>query len=175
MAMNIFAKILLLATVVLFPLSVAAVEVTALQGGAHGFPALLDSTGKKLADGDFSQWLEEERLRIRIIYRFKPGQRIEEDAVFRQKPELIQDEWSWREIKEGKLYREFKIDFGSQTATAQKRENDEMKNWSEKIEIQSGRTFAGFGFTLTLQNLRKRLLMESGSSFRRSDLIRNQK
>jgi hypothetical protein len=156
--MNIFTELLLVTTMVLCLPSIRAVEVTELQGGAHGFPALLDSNGKKLADGDFSQWLEGERLRIRIIYRFKPGQRIEEDAAFRQKPELIQDEWSWREIKEGKLYREFKIDFGSQTAIAQKRENDEMKNWSKKIEIQSGRTFAGFGFTLTLQNLRKRLI-----------------
>jgi hypothetical protein len=156
--MNITTRILLLATTLLFPLRIVAVEVTALQGGAHGFPAVLDSEGKKLADGDFSQWLEEERLHIRIIYRFKSGQRIEEEAVFRQKPELIQDQWSWRQIKEGKLYREFTIDFGSQTATAQKREDDEMKNWSEKIDIQPGRTFAGFGFTLTLQNLRKRLI-----------------
>jgi hypothetical protein len=156
--MNIFTKLLLVTTMVLCLASIRAVEVTELQGGAHGFPALLDSNGKKLADGDFSQWLEEERLRIRIIYRFKPGQRIEEDAVFRQEPELIQDKWAWREIKEGKLYREFTIDFGSQTATAQKPENGEMKNWSEKIEIQPGRTFAGFGFTLTLQNLRKRLI-----------------
>ena len=33
-----------------------------------------------------------------------------------------------------------------------------MKDWSEKIEVEPGRTFAGFGFTLALQNLRKRLL-----------------
>src|SRR5437763_12258928 len=33
-----------------------------------------------------------------------------------------------------------------------------MKNLSDKIDIQPGRTFAGFGFTLTLQNLRKRLI-----------------
>src|SRR5438477_10087859 len=156
--MNATRKIVAFAATILWCLSALGVEATEFEGGAHGFPALLDANGKKLADGDFSQWLEDERLHIRIIYRFKPGQRIEENAIFRQKPELIQDEWSWREIKEGKLYREFVIDFGSQTATAQKREKEEMKKWSEKIDIQPGRTFAGFGFTLTLQNLRKRLI-----------------
>ncbi len=117
-----------------------------------------DSNGKKLADGDFSQWIENETLRIRIVYRFKPGQRIEENAAFRQEPELIQEEWSWREIREGQLEREFTVDFKSQTATAQKHERNELKKWNEKIEVQPGRTFAGFGFMLALQNLRKRLV-----------------
>ena len=71
---------------------------------------------------------------------------------------MIQEQWSWREIKDGQLQREFTIDFKSQMATAVKRDKDEMKNWSDKIDIQPGRTFAGFGFTLTLQNLRKRLI-----------------
>ena len=156
--MNIGPTILLVATALIYPLYLRAVEVTEFEGGAHGFPALLDTNGKKLADGDFSQWIDGERLRIKISYRFNQSQRIEENAAFRQRPELIQDEWSWREIKEGKLEREFAVDFGSQIATAKKRENEEMKNWSEKIDIQPGRAFAGFGFTLALQNLRKRLI-----------------
>jgi hypothetical protein len=151
-------KIVLFTATILSCLPAIGVEVTEFQGGAHGFPALLDSNGKKLADGDFSQWIEDERLHIKIVYRFNRGQRIEENAVFRQKPELIQEEWSWLEIKEGQLQREFAVDFKTQIATAQKREKNEMKKWSEKIDIQPGRTFAGFGFTLTLQNLRKRLL-----------------
>ena len=156
--MNATKKIVLFAATILWCLSALGVEVTEFQGGAHGFPALLSADGKKLADGDFSQWIEDERLHIRIIYRFKSGQRIEENAVFRQKPELIQEQWSWREIKDGQLQREFTIDFKSQMATAVKRDKDEMKNWSDKIDIQPGRTFAGFGFTLTVQNLRKRLI-----------------
>ena len=32
------------------------------------------------------------------------------------------------------------------------------KDVSEKINIEPGRTFAGFGFTIALSNLRKRLL-----------------
>src|SRR5207249_6173278 len=75
-----------------------------------------------------------------------------------QKPELIQEQWSWREMKRGQLEREFAVDFKAQTATARKRENGELKDWSEKIEVQPGRTFAGFAFTLALQNLRKQLL-----------------
>ena len=173
--MNVCAKILLLATAVLCSQDASAVEVTALQAGAHGFPALLDSNGKKLAGGDFSQWLEEERLRIRIIYRFKSGHRIEEEAAFRQKPELIQDEWSWREIKEGKLYREFKIDFASQTATAQKRENDEMKTGPRRSRYSRVGPLPALDSRSHSRICASDSLTESGSSFRLSALIRNQK
>jgi hypothetical protein len=142
----------------LLPLSAPAVEVTEFEATAHGFPALLDSNGKKLADGEFTQWIDDERLHIMIAYRFERGDRTEEKAVFRQKPELIQEEWSWRELKGGQLVRDFAVDFKTQTATAQKREKDELKNWSEKIDVRAGRTFAGYGFMLALQNLRPRLL-----------------
>jgi hypothetical protein len=142
----------------LWPLSAPAVEVTEFEATAHGFPALLDSNGKKLADGEFAQWIDDERLHITITYKFERGDRTEEKAVFRQKPELIQEEWSWRELKGGQLVRNFAVDFKTQTATAQKREKDDLKNWSEKIGVQAGRTFAGYGFMLALQNLQPRLL-----------------
>jgi hypothetical protein len=156
--MNTNIKLLLLIPALLSSLPVRAVELTEFEGAAHVFPAFFDSTGKKLADGDFSQWIEDDRLHIKIIYQFGHGRRIEENAVLRQKPELIQDEWSWRELRDGQVYREFAVDFKSQTATAQKREKDDLKQWSEKIDVQSGRAFAGFGFALALQNLRKRLV-----------------
>src|ERR1700682_5517173 len=125
----------------LSPLSAPAVEVTEFEATAHGFPALLDSNGKKLADGEFAQWIDDERLHITITYRFERGDRTEEKAVFRQKPQLIQEEWVWRDLKGGQLLRHFAVDFKKKTATAQKREKGDLKNWSEKIDVRAGRGF----------------------------------
>jgi hypothetical protein len=157
---NGFAKIayaVLMATGLVVPVALA-VELTELSGAAHGYPALRDLSGKKLADVEFMQWVRDDRLHVRLIYRFKDNRRIEENAVLRQQPELIQDEWSWRESKDEKVVREFGVNFASKTATAQKREKNELKHWEEKVEVEPGRTFAGFGFTIAIQNLRKRLL-----------------
>ncbi len=150
---------LFFALALLAPWSARAVEVTGFEGTAHGFPSMVDLNGKKLADGEFIQEIEDGRLSITLKYKFKRGGiRTEEKAVFRQKPELVQEEWSWRELKEGDVVRQFAVDFKTQTATAKKRENGEMKDWSEKIEIQPGRTFVGYGFMLAVQNLRSRLV-----------------
>jgi hypothetical protein len=135
-----------------------AVELTELQGAAHAYPALLDTNGKKLADGEFRQWIEDDRLQVEIDYEFDDGQHFEENAVLRQEPELIQEKWSWKESKNGRVSRQFSVDFRAKTATALTHENNEAKQWSENIEVEPGRTFAGFGFTLALQNLRKRLI-----------------
>ncbi len=142
----------------LSPLSAPAVEVTQFEGTAHGFPAMLDANGKKIADGEFIQELEDGRLSITLKYRFKHGSRTEEKALFQQKPELVQEKWSWRELKDGDVVREYAVDFKTQTATAKKRENGAWKDWSEKIEVQPGRTFVGYGFMLAVQNLRARLV-----------------
>jgi hypothetical protein len=88
---------------VLFARLALAVEITEPQGIAHAYPALLDTNGKKLADGEFRQWIEDDRLRIKITYDFNDGQHSEEKAVFRQKPELIQEKWSWKESKTKKF------------------------------------------------------------------------
>ncbi len=149
----LFAAVALLA-----PWPAAAVEVTEFEGTAHGFPSMLDANGKKIADGEFSQEVEDGRLSITLKYRFKNGGRTEEKAVFRQKPELIQEEWSWRELKDGDVVRQFAVDFKTETATAKKRENGEMKEWSEKIEVKPGQTFTGYGFMIAVQNLRARLV-----------------
>ena len=58
-----------------------AVELTESQGSAHAYPALLDTNEKKLADGEFRQWMEDNRLRVEIGYEFDNGQRFEENAV----------------------------------------------------------------------------------------------
>jgi hypothetical protein len=38
--------------------SIFALEVTELAAAAHGYPALYNLDGKKLADGEFRQWVE---------------------------------------------------------------------------------------------------------------------
>jgi hypothetical protein len=133
-----------------------AMEVTEPAGAAHGYPGLCDINGKKLADGEFRQWVENHHLYVVITYKFPDGELREEKARFRQHPELIQEQWSWKESKDGKSQREFAADFLSGIASAHVRE--EHKDVSEKINVEPGRTFAGFGFTIALSNLRKRLL-----------------
>lgn len=138
-----------------FLTSLFAIEVTEPAGAEHGYPALCDINGKKLADGEFRQWTENKRLHV-ITYRFPGGQLFEEHAQFRQQPELIQEKWSWKESKHGQTEREFAADFLSGTASARIRKDN--KQVSERIDIEPGRTFAGFGFSIALSNLRDRLV-----------------
>jgi hypothetical protein len=133
------------------------IKLEQVAGAAHAYPAMLDLNGKKLANGEFTQQMEDGVLRIRITYDSAKGGRIEEKAAFRLHPQLMQKEWSWRELKDDTLQREYKVDFSSGKATARKRENGEMKEWSDQVEIERGRSFAGFGFALALQNLRDHL------------------
>jgi hypothetical protein len=136
--------------------SVFALEVTEPAGAAHGYPVLCDINGKKLADGEFRQWMEDDFLQIVITYKFPDGGSFEEKARFRQQPELAQEHWSWKELKNERLQREFNVDFLSGTATAHISKDN--KDLSDKVDIEKGRTFAGFGFTLALSNLHKSLL-----------------
>jgi hypothetical protein len=136
--------------------SVFALEVAEPAAAAHGYPALYNLDGKKLADGEFRQWVEDDLLQIVITYKFPDGGSFEERARFRQQPELTQEHWSWKELKNERSQREFNVDFLSGTATAHISKDN--KDVSDKVDIEKGRTFAGFGFTLALSNLRKRLL-----------------
>jgi len=133
-----------------------AIEVTEPAGAAHGYPGLCDINGKKLADGEFRQWTEDHRLYVVITYKFSDGRLFEEKARFRQQTELMQEQWSWKELEHGRPQREFTADFVSGMASAHIRKDN--KDVSEKIEVEMGRTFAGFGFTIALSNLRERLL-----------------
>jgi hypothetical protein len=134
-----------------------AIDRAPYETSARGFPALRDAAGKTIADGDFVQWIENDRLHVRIRYVGR-GLRIEENAVFRQRPDLAQDAWSLREVRNGKLYRAFTVDFTAHTATAQKLEDGELKHWSDDIKVDAGCAFAGFGFSMALKALRKRLM-----------------
>jgi hypothetical protein len=112
--------------------------------------------GKRLADGEFKQWVENKRLHVVITYKFSAGEGYEENTQFRQQPELTQEKWSWKESKYGESQREFAADFLAGIASAHIRKDH--KDVSERINIEPGRTFAGFGLAIALSNLRKRLL-----------------
>ena len=114
---------------------VAVGQPAGFEGSARGFPALRDSAGKKLADSDFSQWLERDRLHVKIRHVFDGSHWIEERSVFNQNRGLVQEEWSWREHSGGRVDRDFRVDFRSAIATASKVEGTERKQWSEKVEI----------------------------------------
>jgi hypothetical protein len=154
----VIVKILaaLAAAALIFAAPTRAIELTEPQGAAHGYPGLCDINGKKLADGEFRQWVQDDRLHVVITYKFPDGQLFEENARFRQQPELMQEQWSWKESKDEQVQREFSADFLSGMGSARIRKDN--KDVSDKIDIEPGRTFAGFGFTIALANLRPRLL-----------------
>jgi hypothetical protein len=150
--------LLFLVTLLTAAVPLMAIEVTQFSGAAHAYPAMRDLQGKKLGSGDFRQEIEGGVLHIRISYDLGEGRRIEEKASFQQRPELVQKQWSWRESNGASTQREYTVDFDSGKATARKNEKEGPKTWSEEVEIEKGRTFAGFGFVLALQNLRDRLV-----------------
>jgi hypothetical protein len=148
---------LIMAALLVLSQPASAIEWNTYEGPARGFPTLRDQSGKKIADGEFVQWNQNGRLHVRITYSAK-GQRIEETAVFRQRPELVQEAWALRELRNGKLYRHFTVDFKAGKATAQKLEEGELKEWSDDFEAVAGQSFAGFGFTLAIRALHDQLV-----------------
>jgi hypothetical protein len=135
----------------------SAIQVTQVAGAAHAYPQILDLNGKRLGTGEYVQEIQGDRLKVRITYHLKDGRVIEEKGTFHQGSEFSPKEWSWQERRAGIIQREYAIHFDSAQAMAHKHENGNERNWSEKIKVESGHTFAGFGFTLVLQNLRDRL------------------
>lgn len=129
-----------------------------LEGTAHGFPVMRDRSGKRLADGEFTQWLEGDRLHLRIRYDFAPDRWVEETSVIRQEPQLVQESWSWMEVRGGTLHRKFDVDFLAGTATAEKTHGGETRRWSERVDVEPGRAFAGAAWALAIRSLRERLL-----------------
>lgn len=133
-------------------------ETTGLEGEAHGFPALRSLEGKTLADGEFTQWLDGDRLHLKIRYDFGPDRWIEESSVIRQEPTLIQEQWSWVEMRDGSVQRRFQVDFLSGTASAEKREENELRRWTEHMDLEPGQAFAGAAWSLAIKSVRARLI-----------------
>jgi hypothetical protein len=135
-----------------------AIEWTTFEGSAHGFPVMRDAaTGKAFADGNFQQWIENGKLHVVISYAGAGGRRIEERVIASQRPELIQDAWTFTESRDGRPFRRFDVDFASGHATAVTYAGGE-KHEEATLKITRGQTFAGFGFTLVMKGLRDRLM-----------------
>jgi len=117
-----------------------------------------DINGKHIADGTFVQWNGKDGLHVKISYAAGDGRSMEEAIVFRQRPELVQDQWQFREFQRGKPLRTFTVNLATGVATAEKMEDGELKRWNETLDIERGKTFAGFGFTLAAKALRQRLI-----------------
>src|SRR5215471_3195663 len=116
---------------------VFALKVTEPAAASHGYPGLTDMNGKKLANGEFRQWIEDNKLHVVITYKFSAGEVYEEHSQFRQGAELIQEKWAWKESKHGKPQRQFAVDFLTGTGSAQISQDN--KDVSKKINIEPGR------------------------------------
>ncbi|MEO6709554.1 MAG: hypothetical protein ABI054_02555 [Planctomycetota bacterium] len=135
-----------------------APRMSNLEGAAHGFPALRTLDGETLGDGDFRQWIEDGKLQVRLRYDLAPGAWIEERSVLQQEPTLVQEHWSWTEMRDEKVRRKFEVDFLTGDATAEKLEKGEMHRWSKHLKVTPGETFAGFAWALVLRAHRDELL-----------------
>jgi hypothetical protein len=139
--------------------STAALEWGEADGPAHAFPVLRDASGRRRAAGEFRQWIEADGLHVSIAYDFGGGHHVTENGIFRQRPQLAQQHWTWTETRGQRTDRKFEIDFASGRATAAVIDDDgEPKTHDDTMKMADGETFAGFGFTLALRALRARLM-----------------
>ncbi len=83
--------------------------------------------------------MEDDRLHIVITYKFPSGELFEENALFR-KPDLMQEQWSWKESKGSHVHREFTADLVAKTASAHIHKDNEKKD----PECKSGASVAVF-------------------------------
>jgi angiotensin-converting enzyme len=73
---------------------VFALKVTESAAASHGYPGLCDMNGKKLADGEFRQWVENDRLHVVITYKFSA---TGEDISTRAMMDYFKPLMSWLE------------------------------------------------------------------------------
>src|SRR5215510_9035666 len=116
-----------------------ALKVTEPAAASHGYCGLCDINGKKLADGEFRQWVENNRLHVVIRYKFSAGEVYEEHSQFRQESELTQEKWTWKESKDGRSQRECAVDCVAGMASAHS--SQDQKDVSKGIKIERSRTF----------------------------------
>jgi hypothetical protein len=115
--------------------------------------AVKSQEGQPIGEGTLTQWTEGDRLHVLLIYRYADGRTIEESAVFLQEPELVQEKWTWRERKDQLVTRRYNIDFTTGRALGVNRTRGSPRRYSEQMQVEPGRTFAGVGFILAAKNL----------------------
>src|ERR1700737_3204397 len=122
-----------------------AVELRNPQADLHGFPSMQDESGALIADGELTQRKQGSRLVVHATWRFRDGRVVVEDAVFALRPELAQQSFRWVETRGKSELRRFEADFRSPKANAQKLEGTEPKRWDNRLDVEPGKPFTGFG------------------------------
>jgi hypothetical protein len=118
--------------------------------------------GKPLGDGTLTQKVEGDKLHVVLTYRYNDGRRIEEQAVFRQQPEIVQESWLWRERMGEQTTRQYAIDFSTGRASGFKQTGGDTRRFNEQLRVEPGRTFAGVGFAVAAKNLLPQLRQGRG-------------
>ncbi len=112
------------------------VPVRHKEGLMHGFLALRTLEGKKMADGEMTQVAQEDRLTVRMVFRFNDGSIYEDTTVFTQKGSfrLLSDHLvekgrvfkqpmeTWIDASTGKVTVHYKDDDGKEKVLNQKLE-----------------------------------------------------
>jgi hypothetical protein len=136
-------------------LSLLAVAPHGHEGDAQAFTSLTDPQGKPLADSRYAQWVTGDVLHIETRSDFPDGRTIVERATLRIHPQIEQLTWDWTGRQDGKLVRQYEVDF--QTRRAAVTRVDQDKREEETLEIEPGKTFAGIGFITAVKALRSEL------------------
>lgn len=82
----------------------APVEVRFTEGMVRGFLELNDSSGDRIASGDFLQLPKEGGIKVRVVLHFKDGSLHDESVLFTQQQKFLLK--SYRLIQKGKSFDE---------------------------------------------------------------------
>jgi hypothetical protein len=136
-----------------------AVELTSREGELFAFPALEDDHGRVIADSNLRQWIDGDRLHVRIEHALEDGRHIVERTRFKQGRFLAQEWWSWEERRGGRLARRFEVDLDRGHATGRKaKEQGGEDRWDEDVKVEPGLTFVGTGVPYAVKNVRDRVV-----------------
>jgi len=123
-------------------------------GTLHGFPSMSDTTGRVIADGELTQELTGDQLRVKIRWAFVDGREVEERDEFHVDKALVQTSFSWVESRKESLLRRFEANLSAGTARATTRnEKGELEREESTLELPAGRAFTGYGTALAVSEL----------------------